>query len=394
MADWSSRYAANSSDPRDNDMDHLEPQWIATPDSLKLMLQQEQPQSEPSHITIEQFPNYYAGDRTIEAFADMLKHNQSQCNIGALLFRRDQVCKENGIIKYDGKIVVPAPLQRPLIRKTHLTDQITAHQGVTRTLKALRRQFYWVKMADMIRDVIENCDLCKRNKPILPSITKSPIYVPKLPFEMIQLDIFGQGALKPRQGYVAVLTVVDRLTGFIKLVPIKDKTTKTIVEALNKNWFTTFGFPNWLHADNDKAFTSHDFKEMCTSHGIGFSSCGSYDHRQNGHAERINAYLYQQLKILTDEDNLVAHSWVSALPWIAGSYNMNYVRAVDNMPYYLVFGRLPKTAMDDTKDYQKLTREELEELRCHAKSLREQAYAKTKQMSTLEATTINTGDCV
>ena len=102
-----------------------------------------------------------------------------------------------------------------------------------------------------IRDSIEAC-LSRQHR-------KSSHRPPKLPvghravtraFQRVAIDLVECKRLS--QGNRFILSVIDHLTRFVILIPIKGKTARTIVRHLIERVFSVFGPPETLHSDQGK----------------------------------------------------------------------------------------------------------------------------------------------
>ena len=144
--------------------------------------------------------------------------------------------------------------------------------------------------------------------------------------------------------------------------------------------------------DNEAAFLSAEFQEKCKNDNIQHTSGGSYDKRMNGQVERQNQYLYQQLKLL-QMDTAYTKTWVDALPMIAARYNMNWVRVINQIPYFLVFGRYPKTQQSNGETTEDLHPELMRELESMAAEYRKKASQQDYKKKRVEQE-VDAGDFV
>jgi hypothetical protein len=70
-------------------------------------------------------------------------------------------------------------------------------------------------------------------------------------------------------GNKAALLAVDLFTGYIQICPIKDKKTKTLIEALEKTIFQPFGIPKLIRSDEETGFfRSEDFYKYLKPLGV------------------------------------------------------------------------------------------------------------------------------
>ena len=79
-------------------------------------------------------------------------------------------------------------------------------------------------------------------------------------FQCVAVDLVECKSLS--QGNRFILSVIDHLTRFVILIPIKDKATRTIVRHLIERVFSVFGCPEALHSDQGEEFESEVVKEL------------------------------------------------------------------------------------------------------------------------------------
>jgi hypothetical protein len=102
------------------------------------------------------------------------------------------LCEEKeGILTYEGLIWVPQndKLWLHLLHNHH--DALTAgHPGWAWTLELLARKYYWPQQWQYVHRYIDNCDTCKRIKPIwhAPFGLLKPLQLPMRPWDSISMD--------------------------------------------------------------------------------------------------------------------------------------------------------------------------------------------------------------
>ena len=109
------------------------------------------------------------------------------------------------------------------------------------------------------RTHIEACLSCQHRK--------SSYHPTKLPvghrpvtrvFQCVAVDLVEYKSLS--QGNRFIRSVIDHLTRFVILIPIKDKSARTIVRHLIERMFSVFGPPETLHSDQGKEFENEPVK--------------------------------------------------------------------------------------------------------------------------------------
>ena len=99
------------------------------------------------------------------------------------------------------------------------------------------------KDARGVAGCVNDCNNCGRGKLIRYQVTSRRLPVPLRKFDVIHIDIFGERSLKEVQGKKMILTVVDRLSGWVQLFPIGSKRTEVLKRILFEEWFCKCGFP-------------------------------------------------------------------------------------------------------------------------------------------------------
>jgi len=118
------------------------------------------------------------------------------------------------------------------------------HLGRDKTLKRLEHTFYWPGMHADVADFVKECPVCQVVKPTnqsKPGLLK-PLPVPDRPMTEITMDFVGPLPRTPR-GNLYVLTVVDRLSKFMLLLPLRTIMVESTVVALRRHFVSIWGLP-------------------------------------------------------------------------------------------------------------------------------------------------------
>ena len=116
----------------------------------------------------------------------------------------------NNLLLLDNCIYVPNhnDLRLQVLHYFH-DHPLAGHFGMNRTLESIRRSYTWPKIRDFVRDYINSCTICGRNKPRRhrPYGLLKPLPVPTRPWDSISMDFIEK--LPNSNRYDAILVIVD-----------------------------------------------------------------------------------------------------------------------------------------------------------------------------------------
>lgn len=109
------------------------------------------------------------------------------------------------------------------------------------------------------------CQQCKRQNcpPKAPLHPLEPVDV----WERWSLD-FGGPLPVSDSGYKYLLMIVESLSGYPEIIPVKDQTAKTAADCLYEYVFARHGAPKYLVSDRGAAFLSQVMGQLCSRFGV------------------------------------------------------------------------------------------------------------------------------
>ena len=110
-----------------------------------------------------------------------------------------------------------------------------------------------------------------------------------------------------------------------------------------ENFITQYGFPTRIHSDQGPNFESQLIKDLCELAGIAKSHTTPYHPMGNGQVERFNSTLLKMLGTLEESSK---SDWKSHVAPMVHAYNVTIHKSTGHSPYFLMFGRHPKLAID------------------------------------------------
>ena len=213
------------------------------------------------------------------------------------------------------------------------------HQGPYQTFLTIQKQFYFSNMLPKIQKYIEACTLCQRTKQ--KNTKQRPCYG-HIPTEYIPCENLAVNLKKMPMGiiqYEYLLIATCEKTNFVHAIPLQNRKTQTIADALLHHVFCLTGPPTKLSIDQDSALTSQVIKELLTSLEYTIQIISPWNH-SSSKAERqiqtignmINKHLMQK-----------GASWPLYAAVSAYAMNTFVSTALQGLsPFKLVFARKPR----------------------------------------------------
>lgn len=136
-------------------------------------------------------------------------------------------------------------------------------------------------------------------------------------------------------GNCVILTIVDRFSKMVHLVPLKKlPSTKELSEVLVWEVFRLHSLPENIVSDRGPQFVSRFWKEFC-SFLVSISLSSGFHPQTDGQSERSNQEVETKLRILCKED---PNKWASNLPWAKHALNSLSSLASCVSPFYTMYG--------------------------------------------------------
>ena len=214
-------------------------------------------------------------------------------------------------------LLVISEKYEPIIFNTYHDYLLVGHQGPFRTAMTIRQKFFIHNLMNKVKRYVEACHMCLKTK---PKYTKNrPVYrwilLDYAPMQDLSIDIktmpqaFG--------GYHLLLVITCKQTNFTIAVPLRDRQTQTIAEALIYRVIYLFGPPRWIVCDKAAGFTSAIIQAILTILNCRLKVISPYNHGSSK-CER---------QIKTISNIIVKHLWDKGQMWplfaTTAAYAMN-----------------------------------------------------------------------
>ena len=258
--------------------------------------------------------------------------------------------------------------KKPLLQEAH--DALAAgHRGAMATHHRLARHYYWQKMYDDIVTYCRECPVCQqcKNVTLRPAGLLQPLPVPSDVGDSISID-FVTKLPKTKRGHTGFLTIVDRLTKYIVLVPIRTRADHSVAMAhesrplettdeipaaevtfqlLFDHWIKHFGVPRSIVSDRDTQFMSKFWKAAHDTWGTKLLMTTAYHPEGDGQTERTHRTVEEVLRTLTVDEQDKWDRWLSH-----ATIAVNTARSATtgHTPHYAVYGKEMRTPMSTLTD--------------------------------------------
>ena len=237
--------------------------------------------------------------------------------------------------KLDGSIhyclVVPHELKGQALNFAHTS---AGHLGQKKTIAKTEEYFYWENLKTDVCRYVKNCIICQRFKGTVGLQQKWQETPPaQKPLERVGIDLTDMVA--GNQGYRYALTILDHYSRYVKFIPLKNKTSQTVVTAL-ESYVADFGPPQSLVSDNGGEFLSTPYQTFLARHHITAHYTTPYNPRRNSTTERIHRPLKTILASLCAGYPL---RWPQYLAACQTALNGAVHLTTGAQPFFAFFGR-------------------------------------------------------
>ena len=234
------------------------------------------------------------------------------------------------------QLVLPECRKTEVLRALH---DDAGHQGSDKTLSLLKERFFWPGMTAEVAKYVAECGRCVRFKKRAPVAPLVPILTTE-PLELVSTDFVKVDSSS--SGLRNILVITDHFTRYAKAYPTTNMSAKTTAEKLML-FFGNFGVARRLHADQGPNFESEVVQHLCKLLGVNKSHTTPYHAMGNGSCEKMNHSVINMLGTLPQTQKQRWHKYIDALLM---AYNATPHESTGFSPYFLMFGRRPKLAID------------------------------------------------
>jgi hypothetical protein len=244
------------------------------------------------------------------------------------------------------RVLVPADdkLKQQIMAECH--DAPTAgHLGYKKTLDRVRQYFDWQGIAKDVKSYCRTCPVCMAAKAgnQRPLGKLHQLDTPVEKWESVAMD-FITGLPTTQLGHDAIMTVTDRLTKMVRVIPTQTtatapQTAKLFVDHVVR----LYGVPNSIVSDRDSKFTSWFWKSTFALLGTKLRMSSSFHPETDGQSERTNQTVEQILRCYT---NKFHDDWDTHVGLAEFSLNSATNISTGVSPFKLMYGYQPASPVD------------------------------------------------
>lgn len=257
--------------------------------------------------------------------------------------------EDSRLLLWKEKIVIPDQdqLKIDILQQRH-DSPLAGHPGQEKTIKLVGRDYYWPNMAKFIRDYVNSCFQCCKNKNRHHKKygQLQPLPIPDGPWTSLSMDFISQ--LPVSNGFDSILVIVDR---FSKMsIFVRSHTTATSLDLATifiDRVFSKHGLPEDIVSDRGSLFVSSFWESLCTLLKIKRNLSTAFHPETDGQTERVNQVLEQYLRMYV---NYHQDDWDTWLPMAEFAYNNAEHSSSKQSPFFTIYGRHPRFDTIQVKD--------------------------------------------
>ena len=162
----------------------------------------------------------------------------------------------------------------------------------------------------------KGCQGCQNfgNMQRAPASAMNPIIKP-WPFRGWGIDLISQIYPPSSKNHKFILVATDYFTKWVEAIPLKNVTSKEMIDFVKEHIIYQFGIPQTITTDQGTIFMSDEFEEFSTGMGIKLLNFSPYYAQANGQAKTSNQSLIKLIKRKIDEYPRRWHEVLSEALW-------------------------------------------------------------------------------
>lgn len=244
----------------------------------------------------------------------------------------------HGLLYYEDRLLVDKELQKRVLEECH--DNFPSGHGGHRDTLYRARGYWWPGMAQAIKDYVDSCENCQRNK-VRRDKPRGEMnsFEASYPMDLVAIDVLGP-LPKSHTGKEHIFVAVDALTKFVELMATEDVQAATATLFI-KTFIGRFGTPSTICTDNAPTFDNMLLRSLAQEMNFSHRFASPRHHEGNSLAERAIQTVLQKINSVCHD---VANEldWEVELPHVQLAVNSSFHSSTRFWPYELMFGIEPR----------------------------------------------------
>ena len=177
-----------------------------------------------------------------------------------------------------------------------------SHSGIQTTCTMVTNKFVWCNMNKQVTEWARSCIPCQQSK------IARHMCAPLQHFEVMQhhldfIHIDLVGLLLPSQGFLYLLSIMDRFMQWPEAIPLTDTSAKSCTRVLLFHWVAHFSLLTDIPLDRGAQFISQLWTAMIKLLGAKLHCTMTYHPQANGLVECFHRHLKIALKARLKDAN-------------------------------------------------------------------------------------------
>jgi len=167
------------------------------------------------------------------------------------------------------------------------------------------------------------------------------------PMSVLHADLVGPIPVgsngKGQYGFQYILSVIDSVTRYLWLIPLRNKTAETVANALYEDVIARTSVPSAVLSDLGKEFTAEILDRLYARLGIAHLRTPGYHPQCDSKCERVHCSVHDMLVKFIERD---FKNWAAYLHGICLAYNSSIHTAIGYAPHELFYSFPPTCPFD------------------------------------------------
>ena len=211
-------------------------------------------------------------------------------------------------------ILLPKVLRPWIIASTH---EFCGHQGGYRCYNKIRTAYFWNGMKNDICQAISNCKICKMESPNLCKYMNLHLEISTAKVHFLVMDTIE--IRDADSAYKYAFTLIDMLTNYVFVIPVKDICGKTLVHEYIYKMYLPFGRMEKFLSDNATSFINEDWRNLAKALLFRHIQSSPRNPRVNGRIKNVHNFLKRTMKKIRHGNK--SSKWHEAIQIAAYYYN-------------------------------------------------------------------------